>query len=205
MVNDLLGGIRMAVGVVGVRGRALEEVEGRWRRQRLGFDLDGGQDGGGDVVGLHFHVGLGAQHVRVLRVELLYARGDVLPERRPEEHIVVVGRRLMTPRRDEARLGPAHRPPNLEKVLHLDRGLPRLLLRVILVEFLQPVEVLSAQQRVQVRGLLEIERAPRVVDMSGWKFAVSFIRAYIMLHFVPKKSKVEAIIVPRTTFDRTFE
>ena len=160
VVNDLGagGGVRVrAVRVGRVGGRALEEVQGRWRRQRLGFDLDGRQYGGGDVVGFHFHVGLGAQHVGVLRVELLYARGNVLPEGRPEEHVVVVGRGGLTPRRDETRLRPAHGPPDLEEVLHLDRGLPGLLLRVILVEFLQPVEVLSTQQRVQIRGLLEIE------------------------------------------------
>ena len=160
MVNDLGNGgrIRMAVGVArdGVGSGRLEEVQGRRRWQRLALDLDRRQHRRRDVVRLHLDVRLRAEHVRVLRVQLLYARGDVLPQRRPEEHVVVARRRL-TPRRDEARLRPAHRPPNLEEVLHLHRRLPRLFLRVIFVEFLQSVEILSTQQRVQVRSLLEIE------------------------------------------------
>ena len=160
MVNDLGNGgwTRMAVGVARDRvgGGSFEEVQGRRRWQRLALDLHRRQHRRRDVVRLHLDVRLRAQHVRVLRVQLLYTRGDVLPERRPEEHVVVARRRL-TPRRDEARLRPAHRPSDLEEVLHLHRRLSRLFLRVILVELLQPVEILSTQQRVQVRCLLEIE------------------------------------------------
>lgn len=106
---------------------------------------------------------LRAEHVRVLRVQLLDARGDVLPQRRPEKH-VVVGPRRLAPRRDEARLRPAHGPADLEKILHVHRRLARVLLGVIFVQLLQPIEVLSAQQCVQVRRL---HLQPGIVDVGG--------------------------------------
>lgn len=121
MMDDVLntGGVRKGV----LRGtRALEEVQG-WR---LRLDLHRRQDRRRrHVVRLQFHVGLRAQHVRVLRVQLLDARRDVLPERRPEEHVVVLtGARWLTPGGDEAGLRrPAHRrgTADLEEVLHVHR------------------------------------------------------------------------------------
>lgn len=127
---------------------------GRW--QRFGFNFNRGQYWGRDIFRLHLDMRLRSQHVRVLWIQLLDARSNVFPEWRPEEHVVVVASWL-TPRRNKTCLRSTNWPSDLEKILHLHRRLSRILFRVIFVELLQPIEVLSAQQRVQFRGLLKIQ------------------------------------------------
>lgn len=101
-------------------------------------------------------MGLRAQHVRVLRIQLLDARRDILPEWWPEEHVVILtGGRRLTPGGDEASLRwPAdrRRTADLEEILHVHRRrLPRISrVRFILVQPLQTIEILPAQQGVQV-------------------------------------------------------
>ena len=60
-------------------------------------------------------------------------------------------RRAGGPRRDKTRLGPAR--ANLEELLHLAAAIAADELLLVVLEPLQALEVLSAEQRVQVRGL----------------------------------------------------
>lgn len=96
---------------------------------------------------------LRAQHIRVLRIQLLNTWGDILPEWWPKENVIVVAGRL-TSGGYKARLWSTHWS-DLEKILHMHRRLPRISLGVILVEFLQTIKILPAQQSVQVRRLLK--------------------------------------------------
>lgn len=111
---------------------------------------------------------LRAQHVRVLRIQLLDTRRDILPERRPEKDVIILtGGRRLTPDRNETGLRwSAHRrrPADLEEVLHVHGWLPRVSrIRFIFVQPLQTIEILPAQQSVQVRRLLGTEETRLVV------------------------------------------
>lgn len=113
---------------------------------------------------------LRAQHVRVLRIQLLDTRRDILPERRPEKDVVVLaGNRRLTSNGNETGLRrSAHRrrPTNFEEIFHVHGRFPRISrVRFILVQPLQTIEILPAQQSVQVRCLLHLQ--PRVVDVRG--------------------------------------
>lgn len=130
-------------------------------------------------------MGLRTQHVRVFGVQLLDTRRDVLPERWPEEHVVILtsGRRL-TPGGNKAGLRrPTHRrgTADLKEVLHVHRRrlphVPRV--RFILVQPLQTIEILPAQQGVQVRRLLGIEKTILCV----YDFSSTFIHVYTFYLF----------------------
>jgi hypothetical protein len=106
-------------------------------------------------------VGLRAQHVGIFRVQLLDTGCNVLPERWPEKHIVILtgGRRWLTSGGYKGGLlRPAYRrgTADLEEVLHVHRGrLPSIpCVRFIFFQSLQTIEILPAQQSIQVRRLL---------------------------------------------------
>jgi len=111
---------------------------------------------------------LRTQHIRVLRIQLLNTRRDILPEWRPEKDVVVLtGSRRLTPGGNETGLwwsAYRGRSADFEEVLHMHGWLPHISsVRFILIQPLQTIEILSAQQSVQVRRLLGTKETGFVV------------------------------------------